>query len=260
MRKALNEMRPPPNYTGGPPPDLTFKRWGHRSTERAPQAGVPRAGYTPERINVAAEAGPPTRGAWDTAAATETSSPLGQQFDYLMADASNYLKLMEDIEKKIYSGGWTGNVRTKVAGLLGDAPQAATAGAAVLTGRDFLALRVAIMEALGKSTLTDPQKLRQVSRMSARMAATRTGSELRGKLPLNRSLLAGGASVYGVDRQAVAPIPRIEVPEIIQPTPPSAAALRLQELTAQRKKFSEALRARGVSEQEILRQWNARQR
>jgi hypothetical protein len=261
MRKALNEMRPPPNYTGGPPPDLTFKRWGHRSTERAPQVGVPRAGYTPERINVAAEAGPPTRGAWDTAAVTETSSPLGQQFDYLMADASNYLKLMEDIEKKIYSGGWTGNVRTEVAGLLGDAPQAATAGAAVLTGRDFLALRVGIMKALGRSTLTDSQKLAQASRWSAQMAATRTGSELRGKLPIGgRSLLAGGASVYGVDRQAVAPIPRIEVPEITQPAPPSAAALRLQEIKAERKKFIEALTEDGVPLDEAHRLWIARSR
>jgi len=167
-------------------------------------------------------------------------------------------KLMEDIEKKIYSGGWTGNVRTQVAGLLGDASQTATAGAAVLTGRDFLAMRVAILQVLGKSGLTDPQTLKKVSRMSARMAATRTGSELRGKLPIgDRSLLAGGVSVYGVDRQAVAPIPRIEVPEITQPT--SEALIKSKATATALNDFYAQLRERGVPDQEISRQWRARQ-
>ena len=260
IRKAITALDPP-----GQPPNLAFGRTVNRSTELAPQTNLPKTGESVQQINVADRAGPRLRGAWEEAV-PDTPASLGQQYDYLMADMQNYLKLMEDIEKKTYSGQWgeADGLRTMLDTMFGDKAQAATGAAAIMSGRDFLAMRVAILQALGGGKQTFSQKLASATSGwggSGQLADIRRISELRGKLPIgDRSLLASGASVYGVDRQAVSPIPRIEVPEITQPASPSAAALRLQELTAQRKKFSEALRARGVSEQEILRQWNARQR
>lgn len=183
IRDALNNMDVPM-----PVREFAYFRGGHRTTEAAPQYPYgpgprPVDRYTPETIRPGEQAKPYPRAEWEGPAAPRVHGDqptVAEQFDYLMADASNYLHLMDDIEKKMMQQGYEGGLQRNLLKFFEDPGQMATTLAALATNRQFLALRATMIGTLQKGGVQkQTAAMRKAVRQTDRLRRTKKRQERR---------------------------------------------------------------------------------